>query len=158
MSILISRKIWLTENLLFRRFHEINLICPLFGNKIPWSHCGNYGNSLSRFYGKNFVKITFLLNKLLKNWFHEIFFRWERIFRFSTLCWSRSHSNFYLECDSASKMQILRTFDLVNTTNFVISTLLLSQSRFHVKSIWYENGLDVSRKIHLTWPHFWNHW
>ena len=36
--------------------------------------CGNYGNSLSRIFGKNFVKVTVLLKKLLKSWFHEIFF------------------------------------------------------------------------------------
>ena len=30
-------------------------------------------------FDKNFVKATFLLNKLLKSWFHEIFFPWERV-------------------------------------------------------------------------------
>ena len=29
--------------------------------------CGNYGNSLSHFFGKNFVKAAVLLNKLLKS-------------------------------------------------------------------------------------------
>ena len=38
------------------------------------TQCGNYGNSLSRIFGKNFVKVTVLLNKLLKSWFDEIFF------------------------------------------------------------------------------------
>ena len=37
------------------------------------------------FFAKNFVKVTVLLNKLLKSWFDEIFFWWERISRFSTL-------------------------------------------------------------------------
>ena len=32
-----------------------------------------YGNSLSRIFGENFVKVTDLLDKLLKSWFHEIF-------------------------------------------------------------------------------------
>ena len=50
------------------------------------TECGNYGNSLSRIFGKNFVKATVLLNMLLKSWFDEIFFWWERISRFSTLC------------------------------------------------------------------------
>ena len=45
--------------------------------------CGNYGNSLSRIFGKNFVKVAVLLNRLLKSWFHEIFFRWKRISHFS---------------------------------------------------------------------------
>ena len=48
--------------------------------------CGNYGNSLSYFFDKNFVKPTDLLKKLLKSWFHEMFFRWERISEISTLC------------------------------------------------------------------------
>ena len=34
---------------------------------------GNYGNSLSRIFSKNFVKVTVLLIKLLKSWFDEIF-------------------------------------------------------------------------------------
>ena len=34
----------------------------------------NHGNSLSRFFDKNFVKATVLQKKLLKSWFHEIFF------------------------------------------------------------------------------------
>ena len=41
---------------------------------------------LSRIFGKNFVKVTVLLNKLLKSWFDEIFLWWERFPRFSTLC------------------------------------------------------------------------
>ena len=48
---------------------------------------GNSGNSLSHLFDKKFVKITFLLKKkLLKRLFHEFFFRWERISRFSTVC------------------------------------------------------------------------
>ena len=49
-------------------------------------HCGNCRNSLSHFFPKNFVKAMVLLKKLLNSWFDEIFFQWERIFRFSTLC------------------------------------------------------------------------
>ena len=58
------------------------------------TYCGNYGNSLLRIFGKNVVKLTVLLNKLLKSWFDEIFFRCERIFYFSTLC--ESHSSLTL--------------------------------------------------------------
>ena len=54
-------------------------------SKVSLSHTGNYGNLLSRIFDKNFVKATFLLKKLLKNWFHGKKFRWERISRFSTL-------------------------------------------------------------------------
>ena len=51
-----------------------------------YAQCGNYGNFLSCIFGKNFVKVTILLNKLLKNWFDEIYFWWEKISYFSTLC------------------------------------------------------------------------
>ena len=36
-------------------------------NKTSTTHCGNYGNLLSHFFGKNFVKPTHLLNKLLNS-------------------------------------------------------------------------------------------
>ena len=48
----------------------------------PYCDCGTYGNLLSRLFEKNFVKVTFSLKKLLKNWFHGKKFRWERILRF----------------------------------------------------------------------------
>ena len=47
--------------------------------------CVEITGILSRNFGKNFVKVTVLLNELLKSWFDEIFLRWERISRFSTL-------------------------------------------------------------------------
>ena len=56
-----------------------NFFCKLshdFGN-VDGTQCGNYGNLLSLFFGKNFVKVTFLLKKSLNSWFDEIFFRWE---------------------------------------------------------------------------------
>ena len=54
-----------------------------------WPHgdtaqCGKYGNLLSRFFGKNFVKAMHLLNKSLKSWFDGKNFQWEWIFYFST--------------------------------------------------------------------------
>ena len=44
-----------------------------FCNELKEAQCGNYGNSLLRIFDKNFVKVTVLLNKLLKNYFDEIF-------------------------------------------------------------------------------------
>ena len=35
------------------------------------TQCRNFGNSLSRNFGKNSVKVADLLNKLLKSWFDE---------------------------------------------------------------------------------------
>ena len=45
---------------------------------IDISQCGNYGNLLSHIFGKNFVKVTFLL----KSWFDEIFFGESKFFNF----------------------------------------------------------------------------
>ena len=56
------------------------------------AHCGNYGNSLSLIFGKFFVKLAILLNKLLKSWFDETFFWWERIYRLSTQCFRTNFS------------------------------------------------------------------
>ena len=47
--------------------------------------CGNYGKLFSHFFDKTVVKATFLLEKLMKNWFHEILFRCEPISGFSKL-------------------------------------------------------------------------
>ena len=41
---------------------------------------------LHTMFWKKIVKATFQLKKWLKCWFHEIFFLWEQISRFSTLC------------------------------------------------------------------------
>ena len=69
--------------------------------EISETQCENYGNLLSYFFDKNFVKAPFT-EKILKSWFdaifsqwewimyiqfcwfHEIFFRWERIFEVFT--------------------------------------------------------------------------
>ena len=57
------------------------------------AQCGNYGNLLSHFLAKNFVKITFLLKKILKSWFDEFFDGWQFIFphfvtwTFAALLW-----------------------------------------------------------------------
>ena len=48
--------------------------------KLCIAQCGNYGNLLSLFYGKNFVKVTFLLrNHVLDRWFDEFFFNETRV-------------------------------------------------------------------------------
>ena len=48
---------------MWERISEISTLCS--------AHCGNYGNLLSRSFGKNFVKVTVLLKKLLNSWFDE---------------------------------------------------------------------------------------
>ena len=52
-------------------------------HNVRWAECGNFGNSLSLFFDKNFEKAMVLLNKLLKSWFQEIFFQWENFSFFS---------------------------------------------------------------------------
>ena len=44
--------------------------------EITERQCENYGDSLSNFLKKNFVKATVLLKKLLNSWFDESFSRW----------------------------------------------------------------------------------
>ena len=51
-----------------------SLIVQPFHTCVYLSQCENYGNSLSRIFGKNFVKVTVLPMKLLNKWFDEIFF------------------------------------------------------------------------------------
>ena len=63
-----------------REFHVFPHVC----RKVVITQCEKRRNSLSHFFRKN-VKVMIFLKKLLKNWFHEIFFQWgERISRFST--------------------------------------------------------------------------
>ena len=66
-----------TKNV-WERIPAISTVCS--------AQCGNYGILVSHFFGKNFVKATVLPNKSLKSWFDEIFFQWDQIFHFSTLC------------------------------------------------------------------------
>ena len=49
----------LVFSLVKRSFHEI------FAKKRVGAQCGNFGNLLSQFFDKNFVKVTVLLKKLL---------------------------------------------------------------------------------------------
>ena len=95
-----------TRNCLTEKiFREINsLITNLFSKSFDFTkflskmcerefaHCANK----HMHYCKNFVKATVLLNKSVKSWFDEIFFQWDQIFHFSTLCtvWS-SHQKLF---------------------------------------------------------------
>ena len=70
--------------------HMFELVSRIFSTHIRialCAQCGNYGNLLSRFFDKNFVKVTFLLKKILKSWFDEIFF------------WGDSKFFFFPHCD-----------------------------------------------------------
>ena len=54
----------LVISLVKRYFHEI--FAKLYAAQCT-AQCGNYGNLLSLFFGKNFVKIMILLTKLLNS-------------------------------------------------------------------------------------------
>ena len=49
---------------------------------MTWAQCGICRNSLSHFFDKNFVKVTFLLKNILKSWFDEIFLGDSKFFIF----------------------------------------------------------------------------
>ena len=53
---------------------------------ILYSQCGNYGNLLSHFFDKNFVKATFLLKKILKSWLDDFFGVTVNFLLFHTVC------------------------------------------------------------------------
>ena len=63
----------LFSNLKFSKLYNVEIM-EFF---LIISQCGDFMNLLSRIFGKSFVKATFLLKKLLKTWFDEIFFQWE---------------------------------------------------------------------------------
>ena len=93
-----NAEIYLTH--FWQKFHESNVFTKEVTKELisrkkinsfakkSWGHsvqCGNFANLLWRIFAKNFVKATFLLKKLLKRRFDEIFFQWEQIFHFTTL-------------------------------------------------------------------------
>ena len=75
----------ISSNQLFSIFFSKTFVSRNFCQKRVGAQCGNFANFLSYIFDKNFVKAPFLLKKLLKSWFHEIFFQWETISRFSKL-------------------------------------------------------------------------
>ena len=118
-----NEKFSLTEKI----FREIKFLSKKSERKIPefpqCAQCGNYGNSLSRIFGKNFVKVTVLRNKFLKSWFDEIFFWWERISCFSTLCDAHIRDlpcNRLQICEARCKMSTFLFF-LVCTASFMMA-------------------------------------
>ena len=58
---------------IFTKFLQKKKQRKKMNNQICCTQCGDYGNFLSHFFGKTFVKATFLLKKLLNRWFDEFF-------------------------------------------------------------------------------------
>ena len=90
--------------------------------------CGNYGNSFSRKFGKNFVKITVLLNKLLSK---ELI--WRNIFYVR-----ENFSFFHTACSTLWKNEkfslIEKIFRQINSLVFYLVKTLLSRN-FCQKSV-----------------------
>ena len=59
--------------MIWRKNFAVKVNFSFFHTALSCMWWGNCGNLFSRFFGKNFVKTTFSLKKLLKNWFDEIF-------------------------------------------------------------------------------------
>ena len=90
--------IQLISNSIFPRYPFLKKCCK-DNEWLVWrtySQCGNYGNLLSHFLYKNFVKWMFSLKKLRKSWFHEICFQWEWIFSHSVLVACTQCENFMI--------------------------------------------------------------
>ena len=94
---IISHQNLFSWNQLFSNFFSKNVTFTKFLSKS--SHRGNYGNSLSYFFDKSFVKVTFVQKKMLKSLFDEFLFGWHRLFIFThceaTSC-SEPHSVIFL--------------------------------------------------------------
>ena len=97
---------------------------------VVYSQCGNYGNSLSRIFGKNFVKVKVLQKKLLYKWFDEIIFN-ESKFPWFPQCGKCKKFTFIswksFECDH-------RLASLLSG-NYCVSCLISTLSRFSYKRI-----------------------
>ena len=62
------------------------------GLRPRFSQCGNFVNCLSLNFGRNFVKVAVLLNKLLNSWFDETFLGESKFFIFPHCAFPQSHS------------------------------------------------------------------
>ena len=131
----------------FRDFHSVFLV-QYFSMLCLITKCGNYGNSFSRIFAKNYVKITVLLNKLLKSWFDEIFCWWERISRFSTLC----IKDFFREINSLDDFFVKLTLNnffnkSVDFTEFLVKKVRLRMSQNIIfSSLFWKNHTNYVRK------------
>ena len=111
------------------------------------SQCGNY---------RNFVKATVLPKNLLKRWFHEIFFRWEREgnFRFSTLC-KTVDITYNLRKSSDSEIFILCKRTTLHIAHYNNSGILLPPFQFSLSDqvvSWFHKKIVLKRDMHISLP------
>ena len=116
--------------------HILNYTCKIFSIYVCTSQYGNYGNLLSLFFGKNFVKVTFLLKKLLKSWFDEIFL--------VTVNFCYFHS-VYIQFLTSSPAQVISALQLYNIPIFSSNqrNFALSSKIAIFSSIWRKSCFQM---------------
>ena len=104
-----------------------------------------YRNLFSHFFGKNFVKPTFLLKKLLKRWFDEIFFWWVNFsFYHTAMCLSNLCGKNFV------KVNITKNWK--NYLPFLLKTIV---GRFHESlyaRVWSSSSLTSITWMRIGWP------
>ena len=130
----------LTKFLIKSCFYEISAHC---------AQCGNYGNLLSHFFGKNFVKITVLLLRLLNSWFDEIFFGESKFISFSHCAVEIQLSHIY------AKNFVKATFLLIKLLNNWFDEIFFGESKFIIfpHCALYSIHLFFSN-LKITWNQF----
>ena len=138
----LSIKIWLNWFHVNSEWHKNSQISQI------GIHSENCRNSLSHLFRKNFVKAMVLLKKLLNSWFDEIFFQWERISRFSTLC----IKDFFREINSLDDFFVKLTLNnffnkSVDFTEFLVKKVRLRMSQNIIfSSLFWKNHTNYVRK------------
>ena len=112
--------------------------------KILLTQCGNYRNLLSHFFDKNFVKLTILLKKLLKSWFHEIFFNKSEFLVFSHCDYDFTEKSTFFPSNQRFK------------TDEEVTKELISRILFSVIAFFSTSSLSLVESIGLTknWENF----
>ena len=123
---------FLCKKLIWRNFCD-----TIVSVKFRTLHCGNYRNLLSRFFDKNFVKATHLLNKILNSWFdgknsgESIFSFFHSVFRklHSVQKYYKTRSRFIRKNQHFS---VKSTFSLMKLLKIRFHEILWVWSRFIV--------------------------
>ena len=113
------------------------------------SHSVEITGILSCIFGKNFVKVTVLLNQLLKSWFDEIFFWWE-----STLFWVLTKNSVKLTFSLKSYTVIYKSVNQFDEKIFQwgetfrnYHTVFLSLEKYFVKTAFSGEKFSLTKKI-----------
>ena len=126
-------------------FHEISAK-KKSENKFPWlSHRSlEITGILSCIFGKNFVKVTVLLNKLLKSWFDEIFFGESKFFIFL-------HCVMEIYCTFWQKFRESNVFSKQITKELIWRNIFLWHRILHFSTICSDSGDSVLVYFSTLW-------